>query len=100
MKFPAKDKLKKIREDLDKIEGSLGLSENPNEVELFRHKLQQGFVKYKRENDLTGRALAETLGVDETKVSKILHHRLESFSTDRLLNLYLVLYPETKLKIA
>jgi len=100
MKFPAEDKLEKLREDLDKVEGSLGLPENPTEIELFRHKLQQGFVKYKRENGLTGRVLAETLGVDETKVSKILHHRLDSFSTDRLLNLYLILYPETKLKIA
>ncbi len=100
MKFPDKNKLRKIREKLDQVEGSLGLSENPTEVEIFRHKLQQGFVKYKREHNLTGRALAEALSIDEAKVSMVLHHRLDSFSTDRLLNLYLILYPETKLKIA
>lgn len=100
MKFPSKDKLKKIREELDQVDGSLGLPENPTELERFRHQLQQGFVKYKREHNLTGRAFADTLGVDEAKVSKILHHRLDSFSTDRLLNLYLEIYPEAKLKIA
>ncbi|HLE01782.1 MAG TPA: hypothetical protein VJB59_16085 [Bdellovibrionota bacterium] len=44
--------------------------------------------------------MAEILGTDKAKVSKILRHRIESFSTDRLLTMLQIIYPETKLKVA
>ena len=44
--------------------------------------------------------MAETLGIDEGKVSKILHNRLEEFSTDRLINLYGKLNPKVQLKVS
>ena len=43
--------------------------------------------------------LANILGVDEAKVSKILRHRISEFSTDRLIDLYSRLDPDLKLKV-
>jgi len=37
--------------------------------------------------------------VDEAKASKILHHRIDEFSTDRLIALYSKLDPDLKLKV-
>jgi predicted XRE-type DNA-binding protein len=55
---------------------------------------------YKQKHDLTVEELAKALGTDKAKVSKILRHRIESFSTDRLLTLLQIIYPETKLRVA
>lgn len=49
---------------------------------------------------ISQRQMAETLGIDEGKVSKILHNRIDEFSTDRLIALYEKLNPKVKLKIA
>jgi bifunctional ADP-heptose synthase (sugar kinase/adenylyltransferase) len=43
--------------------------------------------------------LAQELGIDEPKISKILHHRIDEFSTDRLIELYSRLDPDLKLKV-
>ena len=51
-------------------------------------------------NNLNQKELAKLLGVDEAKISKILRHRIEEFSTDRLINLYSSLHPQVKLKVA
>ena len=44
--------------------------------------------------------LAEAIGVDKAKVSKILHHRINEFSTDRLIKLCQGLNPRIKIKVS
>jgi predicted XRE-type DNA-binding protein len=44
--------------------------------------------------------LAEVIGVDKAKVSKILHHRIDEFSTDRLVELFQSLNPRMKIKVS
>ena len=58
------------------------------------------FVAYKSRNKISQKELSELLGVDEGKVSKILHNRLEEFSTDRLINLLGKILPDVKLKVS
>jgi predicted XRE-type DNA-binding protein len=76
------------------------LSPNATPLERFRWDICQKFVVYKQKHDLTVEELAKALGTDKAKVSKILRHRIESFSTDRLLTLLQIIYPETKLRVA
>lgn len=100
MGFPSESELKKIRKKLAKAQGTLMLGPNATPLEKFRWDICQKFVVYKQKHKLTVEQMAAILGTDKAKVSKILRHRIENFSTDRLLTLLQILYPETKLKVA
>lgn len=99
MAFPKSNELSRIRKKLEKVEGTLMLPEHPTALEIFRWDLCQRFVAYKRKHDLTLAEIGGLLGIDKGKVSKILRHRIEEFSTDRLIGYLQILYPATKLKV-
>jgi predicted XRE-type DNA-binding protein len=99
MGFPSKEEIKRVLKKLEKVEGTLALPQHPTPLQKFRWDLCQGFIKYKRTHDLTQKRLADILSVDEPKVSKILHHRIDEFSTDRLITLYEKLDPDLKLRV-
>ncbi len=84
---------------LDKVEGTLMISPNATPLQKLRWDICQKFVRYTREHELTQDQLAKKLGVDKAKVSKILHHRIDEFSTDRLITLYQQLNPDIKIKV-
>ena len=100
MGFPDAKKIKEMAEKLDKVDGTLSLSPSASSLERFRFEIQQEFMKYKLEEGISGEELSERLGVDKAKVSKILRHRLDEFSTDRLLKLLSVIRPDLEYKIA
>ncbi len=99
MGFPNKTELKRVLKKLEKAEGTLALPESPTALEKFRWDIQQKFVAYILEKKISQREMAELVGIDEGKMSKILHHRLDEFSTDRLITLYEKLNPRVKLKV-
>lgn len=99
MAFPSDKKLKEIREKLEKAEGSLALDPNASPLEKFRWELCQKFLKFKRDNNLTQKQLAKMIATDESKVSKILHHRIDEFSTDRLVTFYQMIAPDIEIKV-
>ncbi len=77
----------------------MALKPDASPLEKFRWDLCQKFIKYKKAHGHNQKQLAELLEVDEAKVSKILHHRIDEFSTDRLIALYSKLDPGLKLKV-
>ncbi len=97
--FPTKANLKKVRAKLEKAEGTLLLSPEATPMEKLRWELCQKFIQYKNEHELTQEQLAEELGVDKAKISKILHHRIDEFSTDRLNTLYQQINPGIKIRV-
>ncbi|MEK6705042.1 MAG: XRE family transcriptional regulator [Bdellovibrionota bacterium] len=100
MSFPSESELKMVRKKLAKATGTLMLAPNATPLERFRFDICQKFVVYKQKHKLSLEEMAKTLGTDKAKVSKILRHRIESFSTDRLVTWLQIIYPETKLKVA
>ena len=100
MGFPSKAQIAKALKKLEKVEGTLALKPAPTPLEKFRWDLHQKFVKYIIEKRCSQRELAAILGVDEGKISKILRHRIDEFSTDRLISLYEKLDPKVKLKVS
>lgn len=100
MGFPNKKEISEALKSLKDAQGTLLLGENPTPLEKFRWELCQMFVKYKKAHGITQKELATRLGVDEVKVSKILRHRIDKFSTDRLVNLYCKIEPEAVLKVS
>lgn len=99
MGFPSKSEIKEALKKLEKADGTLALKPNAGPLEKFRWDLCQKFIKYKKIHGHNQKQLAEHLEVDEAKVSKILHHRIDEFSTDRLIALYSKLDPDLKLKV-
>ena len=99
MSFPSQSELKKIRSKLEKVAGTLSLSPDATPLEKFRFQLQQKFVMYKIKHKCSQKELAEKLEIDEAKISKILRHRLDEFSTDRLITLYQKIDPKLKLAV-
>ena len=99
MAFPNEKTLKRMRAKLDKVEGTLMISPNATPLQKLRWDICQKFVRYTREHDLTQDQLAKILCVDKAKISKILHHRTDEFSTDRLITLYQQLNPDIKFKV-
>jgi predicted XRE-type DNA-binding protein len=100
MGFPNKAEISRALKKLEQVEGTLVLKANATPLGRFRFELCQKFIKYKRTHHINQKKLAELLKVDEAKVSKILHHRIEEFSTDRLIDLYSRLDPDLKLKVS
>jgi predicted XRE-type DNA-binding protein len=98
-KFPNSSEIKEISKKLEKIEGTKALSKNASPLEKFRFELQQKFVIYKLRHKCTQKALADKLDIDEAKISKILNHHLDEFSTDRLISLYQKIDPNLKLAV-
>jgi predicted XRE-type DNA-binding protein len=99
MGFPNNAEIAKALKKLEKSEGTLALPADASPLAVFRFALCQKFLKYKKTHDLNQRELADLLAVDEAKVSKILHHRIDEFSTDRLIDLYTKLEPTLKLRV-
>jgi predicted XRE-type DNA-binding protein len=100
MGWPNRKEIEKVLKQLEKVEGTLAQPPNPTPLEQFRFDIQQKFVVYKRKSNLSQKEMAELLGVDEGKVSKILRNRLDDFSTDRLITLYGKINPKVKLKVS
>jgi predicted XRE-type DNA-binding protein len=100
MKFPSKKTLAAVRKKLKNAEGTLMISPDASPLEKFRWDLCQKFLKYKMDHGLSQDQLAELLGVDKSKVSKILHHRIDDFSTDRLVTLYQKIDPDIVIKVS
>ena len=100
MGMPSKSQIKRVLKGLEKAEGTLALNPGASALEKFRWDLHQKFVRYVREKGITQKRLAEILEIDEAKVSKILRHRIDEFSTDRLITLYQKLDPEVRLKVS
>ena len=100
MGSPKSDQIKKVSKRLEKSEGTLMISSDASPLEKLRWDLCQRFVQYKKDHAVSQDEMAEILGVDKAKVSKILRHRIEEFSTDRLISLYQILNPDTKIKVS
>ncbi len=99
MRFPDKKKLNKMRAKLEKVEGTLMIAPDASPLERLRWDLCQKFIQYTQQHGISQSEMAQILGVDKAKVSKILHHRIDEFSTDRLITLYQQLNPGLKIKV-
>ena len=100
-KWPSRKKIQKVIDIIHKEDlWTMGRPEHPTPLQQFRFDLQQKFALYIHRTKITQKEMAERLGVDETKVSKILRNRLDDFSTDRLITLYEKINPKVKLKVS
>jgi predicted XRE-type DNA-binding protein len=94
MSFPSEKELAKMRNKLEKSEGSLLLSPKATSLEKLRYEICRQFVIYQRDHQLKCKELAKRVGVDESIMSKVLRYRHDRFSTDKLIEMLSKIYPK------
>jgi len=98
-RFPSEENLEQVRKTLDHGPASRLLPKDASTVDRVKYGICEKFVIYKNTKNVTQRALAESVGVDEALMSKILHYNIDEFTTDRLLKYLSKLYPDVKVKV-
>jgi predicted XRE-type DNA-binding protein len=99
IKWPSKRELDLVLRDLEESEGSLHLNADATPLEQFRYDLCQRLIAYMRINRMKQKELAKKLGIDEPEMSRILRHRIEKVSTDKLARMVQELDPTIKLQV-
>ena len=57
-------------------------------------------LRYAQEGKLTAVQMAAMLGITKADMSRIFNHRIERFSTDKLIRLYAQIRPDYRLEVA
>lgn len=97
--WPSEKELEQARNKHSTGIASRPLKKGASKSERLKHLLCSKFIVYKQENKLTGRAMAEIMGIEESLISKILHYHYDEFSSDRLLEFLSRIYPNFELNI-
>lgn len=100
MGFPSKKEIEEVLKKLEKAEGSLSIPKNATPLEMLRFDICKRLIIYLHDNNLQQNELADFLGVDKSDMSKILRYRIDSFSTDKLIEIYSKINPKLELKIS
>jgi predicted XRE-type DNA-binding protein len=100
MVFPTEEKLKKIREGLDKAEPSYLLPENATKAEKLKYNLCEKFVIYIQETKISQADLAKKLNMDTARLNEIVKYRINLFTVDKLIDFAQRLDPNLEIKVA
>ncbi len=100
MTFPSEKELKKIREQLSKVDPSYGLPENPTKAEKLKYELCKKFVVYIRKNKITQIELAKKLNIDPARLNEIVKYKIHLFTVDKLIEYAQLLDPNLEIKVA
>jgi len=69
-------------------------------VKCIRSDRCQNLVKYLTDRDLSQIEFAKLLGIDQSRVSEIVNHRIDKVSTDKLIAYNEKINPKVEFKIA
>jgi predicted XRE-type DNA-binding protein len=100
MSFPSEKQLARMRSKLEKADGFLMLDPDADELAKFRFKICQSLLKYAKKSGFSTTEMAENLGIPKADMSRIFNHRIDRFSTDKLIGLYAKIKPDYKLKVS
>ncbi len=99
-KFPSEQELKLIRKKMACVKGSEGLSPDASPLDRAKYDVCEQILVFMKKKKMTQRELAEVLGTSETRVSEIIHYRIQKFTLDRLITFLQMIKPMLTLKIA
>ena len=98
-KFPSQNELKTIRNQVSRLKGSQGLSPDATPLERAKYEVCEQLLIFMKKKKLNQRSLAELLDAPETRVSEIVHYRIEKFTLDRLLAYLQIVKPMVTLHL-
>ncbi len=99
--FPSRKRLDEVKVRLSdpKVLGSSLLPENASQIDQMKFKACEAIIKFRRAKNLKQKELAARLGIDESRMSEILHYKIDGFTLDRLVGYAQELYPNLKLDL-
>lgn len=98
-KWPSERSLKDMKKKLVKGPWSATLPSNASAAERFKYELCKKILAYKQDNDLTQRELAKALGINESRVSEIIHYKIGRVTADHLMDLLERLHKNVTFKV-
>jgi len=88
MSFPNSKQIQKVLKKLEGVEPTLVIDfKNASRSELLKYELCQEFVKILKNDQVSQVELARKLDVDKAVVNKIIKHKINHFTSDRLIDL-------------
>ena len=99
-KFPSKAELKVIRRQMARVQGSRGLSPNANALDRAKYEVCEQLLIFMKKKNWSQRELAHALETSDTRVSEMLHYRIEKFTLDRLVTYLQMVKPKITLHVA
>lgn len=100
MGFPSEDKLKKMRNLLDKAEPSRMLPKNATSLERAKYKMCEYLSLYILDHKISQAELARRIGVDPSRINEIVKYKLDLFTLDKLVDYASRLELEVNLEVA
>lgn len=98
-RYPSAKELKTMSEKLALVKGSYILPSNAGAVDKAKYDVCKHILVYMHREDLSQRQLAEKIGVPETRISEVVHYRINKFTLDRLIEYYEKLNPKVSVEV-
>ena len=99
-KFPNENELKKIRKKTSRMKGSQGLPPDASPLDRAKYDVCEQILIHMKKKKLSQRELASELETSETRISEIVHFRIDKFTLDRLIAFLQMIKPMLTLKVA
>ena len=99
-KFPKTKKIKARLKSLMKAQGSSLLPPSATPSECFKFELCKKLIIYMHDRKLNQRDLSHILEVNESRISEIVHYKINKLTINRLISYNELLYPNIKFKVA
>lgn len=98
--WPSSENLKRMDAKLRRVKGSRFVPEDADPVERIKYGLCEILVRYCLNHEMSQRDLAKILDVSESRVSEIVHYRIEKLTIDRLVKHLAKLNQTVKFQVA
>ncbi len=99
-KFPGEKELKSIRRQMAKVQGTRGLPPGATPLDRGKYEVCEQILVYMKKKKMTQRELAKALDTSETRVSEIVHYRVDKFTLDRLVAYLQMIRPMATFHVA
>jgi predicted XRE-type DNA-binding protein len=88
MSFPKNKDIENVLRELESADPTLVIDfANASKSDVLKYRLCQEFVKIIKKENITQVELAKRLDVDKAVVNKIVLHKIDTFTIDRLIDL-------------
>jgi predicted XRE-type DNA-binding protein len=98
-RFPPEETLRRMRKKLSKSKGSRTLPPGADLLDKAKYALCRQFVEFALKHALSQRELAEILGVNESRVSEIMHYHIHKLTLDRLVRYLEKIKPRAEVSV-
>lgn len=85
MGFPTREQIEEVLKELENVEPSHCLPENPTKAEVVKYEICKRFVIQLLDTDITEEEMVEKLNLDPARLTEITNYRIDLFTIDQLL---------------